>query len=147
MNPSNISALVFEQDGAEVGWGWAVPALEPFDDRNAIDRVEVRFQAGAEDVPGVAEAVEVEMVEGQATVAVFLDEGEGGGLDATGDAEAEGDPLHELGFAGAEIAGQGENPARGGGESEAFPEFDRFLRAMRNERIHEWAWAWDPGGF
>lgn len=130
MDPAKISALMLEVDEAEQGGSQTVPAFEPLDDGNAIVRSEVRFQAGSEDVPGVAKPVEVEMVQREATVTVLLDQGERGGLDAARDPQSAGDAFHELGLAGPQVAGQSEDPTGLSGEPKAFPEFDRFPRAM-----------------
>ena len=50
---------------------------------------------------GVAKSVEVQVVERDSAVEVFLDESERGGLDPARDPEATGDAFDEVGLAGA----------------------------------------------
>src|SRR5687768_3613469 len=87
-------------------------AVEPLDQGNRALRIEIFFQAGAENLLRSIEPIKVEVKAGQAARAIFIHQSEGGGMDAFGDAEAGGEAFDELSFAGTKIADKSKHKTR-----------------------------------
>ena len=94
------------------------------------------MQAGANNLFGRVEPLEIEMGQGKAPFRIFVNEGEGRGLDAGFDSEPSRQPNDELGLARAEVACQADHCSGFNVASPAFAEGHRLIRAMRNECSH-----------
>ena len=104
----------------------------PFDHADTIAK-EIIVEADLEGVESGIEAIEVEMVEGEATVVIFVNQAEGRTGDRVRGGEARCEAFDEVSFSCAEIAGEGDDIA----EAERFGDGDTvedgYFRAGRND--------------
>ena len=104
----------------------------PFDHADAVAK-EIIVEADLEGLESGLEAIEVEMVEGEATVVIFVNQAEGGAGDGVRGGEARGEAFDEVSFARAEIAGEGEDIAEAEGFGDGNAVEDGYFRAGRND--------------
>jgi hypothetical protein len=136
-------------DGAEPevadasAWGFGrFPAHDPFGEGDAVGVIEVFVEAGAADGFRGFEAVEVEVEDRAPAAGVFVEEGEGGGVNPARRTDAPDESADEGGLARAEIAAEAEDGPGRGGATEGFPESLGFFRGMGEDgghaRRHQW---------
>ena len=138
MNPSLIVADNFERENVrrDAPLPCRFKAFEPFDHGNAVALGKILVEAGAGDRGWSFQSIEVQMVNGQAAGPIFVQEREGRRVDAIGRAQAARDAAGELGFAGAQISAQRNDPARLRAAAERFAQRHSRFRTGRNVCSH-----------
>lgn len=99
--------------------------------------IEVFVEPGAADGLGGFEAVEVEMEDGAAPSGVFVEEGEGGGVDASGGTDAPDESADEGGLAGTEIPAESVDGTSRGVAAKRLAEVLGFFRGLGEDRGHD----------
>ena len=112
------------------------PPHDPFGEGDAVGLIEVFVEPGAADGFGGFEAVEVEVEDRAASAGVFVEEGESGGVDASGGANAPDESADEGGLAGTEIPAESVDGTGGGVAAERLAELLGFLRGMGEDSGH-----------
>lgn len=137
---------MFEVKLGSVGRPERGETLAPFDEHEG-GTVHELVEAEGEDFGDGVEAVEIN-VEDAGRVAVFVDEGEGGGVDFLfgGGATGSGDAFDEGGFASAEVADEQDGPGGGQEGGEVVAEGDGFVGGVGSEGEVRRAHEGPPGG-
>lgn len=104
----------------------------PFDHADPVAK-EIIVEANLEGIESGIEAIEVEMVEGEATIVVFVNQAEGGTCYWVRGGEARCEAFDEVSFSCAEIACEGDDIAEAEGFGDGDTVEDGYFRAGRND--------------
>jgi hypothetical protein len=112
------------------------PADNPFGEGDAVGVIEVFVESGTADGFRGFEAVEVEVVDRATPAGVFVEEGEGGRVDASRGTDATDESADEGGLAGSEIPAESVDGTGGGVATEVFTELLGFLGGVGEDGGH-----------
>jgi hypothetical protein len=111
-------------------WEKRLDFFSPFNGRDACP-VQILLNPDGQRLVRIAESIQVDMEQRQASAEVFMHEGERGTCYVLGDTEAAREALDESGFARTEVAGERDHIAALQFAGESFAELERLLDAVR----------------